>query len=236
MAEILVNQETAESMIESAMLLLGVLASGQSANPQEKVDGLADLNRLLDSWNQRRELIYEISRHKFTLTADQNPHTIGLATGSGSNGNMVIARPQMIEDAALIPQGTTIELPVTILSNQQYRGIRNKELSSTSPTDLWYEREWPLGNIWLWPKPSDAAELVLWVWNQLPSGMILAEKFNVPPGYRRAIRYNLAVEIASRYGKKLAEADEIMGISQSSVAHLAGLNLGKRMDENSKGS
>ena len=236
MAEILVNQETAETMIESAMLLLGALASGQSASDQEKVDGLASLNRLLDSWNQRRELIYEIGRHKFTLTANQNPHTIGLAAGSGSAGDMAIARPQMIEEAALIPAGTTIELPVNILTNRQYRGIRNKELSSTAPTDLWYERDWPLGKVWLWPEPSAAAELVLWVWQQLPSGMLLADEFNVPPGYRRAILYNLAVEIASRFGRKLVDGEEILMISQTSLAHLAGLNLGKRMDENSKGS
>ena len=233
MAEIQTNQETAQDMIESSMRLIGAIGRGQSAAAQEHAAGLEVLNRLLDSWNQRRELIYEVSRNEATLTGNRNPHTIGLAVGSGSVGDIAVVRPQMIEDASVIPAGTTIELPVKVLTRDEYRAIPNKELSATYPTDLWYEREWPLGKIWLYPEPSGAAKLVYYVWKQLPSGMVLADEFSVPPGYLQAIRYTLAVEFAPEYGRMLEAGNPVLMTSQTSIAHLAARNLDKRMDDKS---
>ena len=233
MAEIQTNQETAEDMIESSMRLIGAIGRGQTAADQEHEEGLKVLNRLLDSWNQRRELIYEVSRNEATLTANQNPHTIGLAVGGGSDGDIAVVRPQMIEEASIIPDGSNFELPVNVLTRAEYRAIPNKELSAPYPTELWYEREWPLGKIWLYPEPSGAAELVFYVWKQLPSGMELDDRFSVPPGYRQAIRYNLAVELAPEYGRMLEEGNPVLMISRTSIAHLAARNLDKRMDDDS---
>ena len=88
MALIQADQETAEDMIESSMRLIGAIGRGHTAADQEHEEGLEVLNRLLDSWNQRRELIYEVSRNVATLTANRNPHTIGLAAGGGNNGDI----------------------------------------------------------------------------------------------------------------------------------------------------
>ena len=231
MADIQATQETAQDMIESAMRLIGALARGQSASDDEHEDGLAVLNNILDSWNQRRELIYEVSRNEFVLTADQNPHTIGLAVAGGSAGDIGVVRPQMIENVSVSPANQSTELPVNILTRDEYRDIPNKTLSASYPTDLWYEREWPLGKIWLYPKPSGAAKLIFYVWKQLPSGMELDDRFSVPPGYLRAIRYNLAVDIASEYGRMLEEGHRVVVISRTSIAHIAARNLDKSMDD-----
>ena len=236
MAEIQAEQETAEEMIESSMILIGAIARDQSASPRELKDGLLTLNNIIDAWNQRRELIYEVSRNEGVLTADTNPHTIGLAVTGGSAGDINIVRPQMIENASVIPAGTTIELPVKVLTNAQYRAIPNKGVSAEYPTDLWYEREWPLGKIWLYPEPSGAAKLIFYAWKQLPSGLVLDEHFSVPPGYLRALRFNLAVEIASEYGQVLPEGHRVVMIAQTSIADLAVRNLDKRMDETNEGS
>lgn len=233
MAEIQTDQETAEDMIESSMRLIGAIGRGHTAAAQEHDEGLEVLNRLLDSWNQRRELIYEVSRNEATLTADQNPHTIGLAVGAGNDGDIPVVRPQMIEEASVIPAGTVIELPVNVLTRSEYRAIPNKTISATYPTDLWYEREWPLGKIFLYPEPSAAAKLIYYVWKQLPSGMALADRFNVPPGYLQAIRYNLAVELAPEYGRMIEASSPVLMTAQTSIAHLAARNLDKRMDDNS---
>ena len=139
----------------------------------------------------------------------------------------------MIEEASVKPAGTAIELPVNVLTRAEYRAIPNKDLSATYPTDLWYEREWPLGKIFLYPEPSAAATLIYYVWKQLPSGMALADRFNVPPGYLQAIRYNLAVELAPEYGRMLEEGNPVPMTAQTSIAHLAARNLDKRMDDNS---
>ena len=166
------------------MLKAGVLARGASASSRELTDGLADLNNMIESWNLTRTLIYEVSRESLTLTANTNPHTIGLAVDDGSNGDFAIVRPQNIQSASIIQSGR--EFPIRILSEEEHQEIPSKDTTSSTPAALWYEREWPLGKIYLYPVPSTAATLIIYVWHQLDSGLALADELSVPPGYLRA--------------------------------------------------
>ena len=222
MAEIRSNQPTAQSVIESAMRLIGVIARGQSASAEEQKYGLATLNDMIESWNLQRVLIYETSRELCTLAANKNPHTIGLAFDGGQAGDFNIARPPNIQGASLIQLGTNTELAIRILSKEQYQRIPNKGTVGTYPNELWYEREWPLGKIHLYPVPAEASQLVLYIWKQLDSGLALTDKFKVPPGYLRAIRFNLAVELASEFG--MVASKEVSRIAMESKAAIASLN------------
>ena len=222
MAEIQTSQPTARDLIESSMRLIGALVQGRSAATRELEAGIAVLNSMLESWNLQKPLIYEVSREEFDLS-NKNPHTIGLATGSGEDGDFAVARPPKIQSASVLT-GTT-ERPVDILSDSKWQRIPHKRTQSNYPYELWYEREWPLGKIWLYPEPSGSSSLILNLWHQLPSGMVLAERFNVPPGYLRAIRFNLAVELASEWGRNPPEY--VSRISKESKAAVASVNRSK---------
>jgi hypothetical protein len=50
------------------------------------------------------------------------------------------------------------------------------------------------------PVPSAADTLVLYTWQQLSRFAATSDTFDLPPGYARAIRYNLALELAPEYG------------------------------------
>ena len=205
MTQIRASQTTAQDLIETSLRLLNELARGESASSDERNDALEFLNDLLESWNLQYHLIFETSRESFALTANQNPHTIGLDFNSSGAGDFDIVRPPAIKSASTIPSGATMELPVSLLDQDQWNEITDKTTASAYPTKLWYERDWPLGRIWLYPKPTEAATLILYLWQQLESGMALGDRFSVPPGYLRALRFNLAVELASEFGKQIPE-------------------------------
>ena len=134
-----------------------------------------------------------------------------------------MARPPKIQSASVVT-GTT-ERPIEILSDSKWQRIPHKGTQSNYPYELWYEREWPLGKIWLYPEPTGNSSLVLNLWHQLPSGLLLSDRFSVPPGYLRAIRFNLAVEIASELDRNPPEY--VVRISKSAKAAIASVNRNK---------
>lgn len=205
------------------MLLFGAVARGQSPTQQELNDGLDALNDLIDSWNTERQYIYEISRESFDLTSGRNPHTIGLAVGpAGVNGDLAVVRPPYIEGASVQQDEASTEYPIDVISRAQWQGIPYKNTGSSYPHALWYEREFPLGKIWLYPSPAGAVRLTLYVWKQLDSGMTLASEFVLPPAYARAIRFNLAVEMAPEFGRR--PEPDVARIARASKAQIARLN------------
>ena len=221
MPSIRAEQPLARTMVESALRLAGVIArKGQDPTTEELNDCLAFLNDMLESWNIQRLFIYETSRETFPLTPNRNPHTIGLASGVHGDGDFATAWPPKIESASVIQSET--EIPVEILSKNQYQGLSNKNAASTFPTDLWHERSWPLAKIHLYPVPSSASTLVLYLWKQLNSGLELDTRLSVPQGYLRAIRFNLAVETALDYG--LSVNPDVSRIARESKAAIGNLN------------
>ena len=183
-------------------------------------DGLRRLNNMLESWNRDPALTYEITRDVFTLTADQNPHTIGLDVDGAGAGDFDVVRPLKIKDASIIMAGESNEIQLAILSEKQWQDIPAKETSSKLPRSLWYEREFPVGKIHLYPIPDEAAtKLVLYIREQLPSGLILLDKLNLPPGYARALEYALALDIAPGLG--VVPSPDVLRIVMESKAAVA---------------
>ena len=181
------------------MRLVKKLRVGQSATDDQLNSGLGFLNELLESWNLDGSMIYEQSRDIHTLTGGRNPHTIGKAFDGGGAGDIDIPRPVNIQEASIITAEGS-EYPIDPTSKERYQEISTKDTGSDISTRFWYEREWPLGKIHLYPVPSSGVQLVLYTWQPLPSGLGLDDRLSLPPGYMRALRFNLAIELAADYG------------------------------------
>ena len=199
MADILSSQPTALKLIERSMRLVKQLSVGQSATDDQLNSGLGLLNELLESWNLDGSMIYEQSREVHNLTGGHNPHTIGKSFNGGDAGDIDIPRPVNIQEASIISAEGS-EYPIDLTSKERYQEISTKDTGSDISTRFWYEREWPLAKIHLYPVPASGVQLVLYTWKPLPSGLSLADKLSLPPGYMRALRFNLAIELAADYG------------------------------------
>jgi hypothetical protein len=167
---------------------------------------------MIDSWSNESLMIPNKVREVFTLTASKGVYTIGPA------GDFITARPMQIENALLQVTTTTptLELPIKILNKYQYAGIILKATQSTYPLYLYAEGTYPAETIDLWPVPSKVSNIALYSWKQLQTFADLSTVVVLPPGYHRAIRYNLAIELAPEYGKTISA--EVAKIAADSLA------------------
>jgi hypothetical protein len=131
-------------------------------------------------------------------------------------GNFAIPRPLSITNAftRITASGNTgLDYPITIEGRDKYTRIGLKGVSGPWPTMLYYDPTFPLGNIYFYPNPSQAGTLHLWTDTILSDFQTTTQAINLPQGYARAIKKNLALELAPEYGKTpsallIKQADE----------------------------
>lgn len=165
---------TAESLVYSALRLLGVIRAGQTASPEVLDDGLHALNDLIDSWSTERLMVYSLSRDLIDMTgADTYEH--GEAGGS---------RPR-IEAVGLISSGS--ETPVEVLTRDTWAAGRD---------GVWCDYDWPVSTLRVRPTPATGTQLVLYTWRTVGTFSDLKEEVALPPGYAVALKYCLAAALA----------------------------------------
>lgn len=190
------------TLITSSLRLLGVLASGEAPSSAESTDALSSLNDLIDSWSNEQLLIPNKVREVFPLVASQQTYTMG------TGGNFNTSRAQKIENCLIQLAGTSplLELPMTLMTKDEYAAVLLKTLSSSFPLFMYNDHSYPLDNINVWPVPSGSTNsLVIYSWKPLSTLAALTTAISLPPGYLRALRYALALELSSEYGRPLPE-------------------------------
>lgn len=212
--------DTARDLIEGAMRLIGALASGENATADEATNGLTALNDLIDGWSTERLVIPNVVREVFALTASQQTYTMG------TGGDFNTTRPQKIERALIQFTGQTpaIELPMKILNTPEYAGVILKTITSTFPHLIYSDNAYPTTNISVWPVPDNSNySIVLYSVKTLSQLSNLSTTLSLPPGYQRALRYALAIEISPEYGKEVSEV--IVGIANQAKAEIKRANV-----------
>lgn len=193
---------TGRDLVSASARLLGVLATGETLSAQEATDGLATLNRMLDSWSEEKLLVYARVREVFALTPGQSSRTLG------TGGNFNTARPQAIAQARLLVNG--LEYPVDILSEAEWAAIADKSVQTEIPTAIYPEGTYPLETVNIYPVPSAANSLVLYSWKPLSTVATLDTAISLPPGYERALVFNLAVDLAPEYGRPVPDRVDLV--------------------------
>lgn len=211
---------SANTLITRALQLIGVCAAGEIPTPDDLNDGLATLNDMVDAWATERLTIYTEARQTKVLTPLQQTYTIG----SGANIN--VARPLWIHNAGIIPIGQTNEIRIDVIADDEWAKVAIKSLQSTFPTTMYYDYNFNssgYGNINVWPIPTTAPTLVLYLPQAISTFADGTTSYSFPPGYERMIRFNLALELAPEYGKPIDPA--VAAIAMQSKANVKRANI-----------
>jgi hypothetical protein len=134
----------------------------------------------------------------FAFVANQQDYTIG----PNAADLTVTSRPVTIDAANVILQSPSpvVRNPITIhTSYQWWASISVRDVTTTFPTDLYYETDFPNGTLKFWPVPTTTYGFELFVRNTL-SLVTLNSTLNYPPGYQDAITLTLAEYLAPSYG------------------------------------
>ena len=191
---------TARDVITDALRELGVLAAGETATTDDADSGLQSLNRLIDQWAAESLLIYSETRTETAVVPSQASYTVG------AGGDINVAWPRFLEDVRW--QDTTpspdAEYPLRKLTDRDWQRLGQKDLTSVYPSEYYYNPTFPFGTLWLWPIPTGTTlQIVTYHKAAVAEFTALNTVLSLPPGYRRMLVKNLALDLAPSYGKQV---------------------------------
>ncbi len=210
---------TVRKLITSALRLISVVQANESPTAGDTDVTLEALEGMIDSWSNDSLMIYTYNPYTFNTVAGQQDYTLG------DGGDWDVARPMNIQQAKWHYTAAGIQpvdMPIYIANDAQWASIAVKSLSTSIPTVLYDNGNYPLRTISLWPIPSPAQPIILWLMQPLLNFTTLDEVVSMPPGYIRALKYCLAVEIAPEFGKQLSQ--EVVAIAVKAKSELKSIN------------
>ena len=216
---------TASSMVIRALRLIGEKEVGGSLSSAEQTAYLSDLNAMMESWSLERLMCYHEVEDSKALTVSDASYTIG------SGGDWNTTRPTTITQA-WIRDSSNLDSPVEIINQQAYNLIVQKTVDGTYPQYLYYDTAYSTarGTIYIYPEPSAALTLYITSWKQLTQFATIGETVALPPGYQRAIEFNLAVELAGGFKSVSAEVAKIARESKAAIKSFNQPSVFMRLD------
>ncbi len=181
---------TVRDIITGAVRLLGTLRKGETLSADDVQDGFVALNDMIASWGNDSLLINARAWESFNIGAGSS-YTLGV----GQTINTT--RPSSIQDAFV--RIGNIDYTLTPLTDVEYERIPYKNLSSNIPQWYNYDNGFPTGIIRIYPYLSVSAELHLLSEKPITEFTDVNQTIVVTPGTNRALRSNLALELAPEY-------------------------------------
>lgn len=198
-------------LINGAFRLLGVLASGENPTASESQDGLSSLNDMLESWKNERLMVFSILPTTMTLVPGKQTYSLG------PTGDLAIERPTELDQISYLytTNGSPIiNMNVPLLNLDQWNQILVPSTTSTIPQFAYLDDSYPNRNLMFYPVPSIVNNTNLFLWGQIDAFPDIFTDILLPPGYQRALRYNLAVELAAEYGTQASQS--VMAVASES--------------------
>jgi hypothetical protein len=208
---------TAFDQIKAALRLIGQLAEGEEPTPQAAQDALNAMNQMIDSWNTERLSVFNTQDQTYLWPVGEITRTLG------PSGDFVGNRPVLLDDATYYrdPQ-TNVSFGIKFINQQQYDGIAVKTVTSTYPQVMWINMEYPNITMTVYPKPTRLLEWHFISIEELSRPATLNTELFFPPGYLRAFKYNLAMEIANEFG--VEPMPQVVRIAMTSKRNLKRIN------------
>jgi hypothetical protein len=203
---------TARDIIKGSLRLIGALATGETPPAEESNDALFALNGMLDSWSNENLIINAVTREEFTLVGGQAAYSFG--PGGDFDSSRPIGIERVLIQNTQVPQN---EIPVEIITMHEFASIPTKDVQGSIPTQVFIDGTFPNETLNFYPVPSEGTTVVIYSQKPLLNLPSLNTSISLPTGYERAIRYNLAMEIAPEYGREASNTVVVVAMRSKEV-------------------
>lgn len=211
---------TARQLIKSALRKIGAITKNENPTADEAVDGLQALNGILSSWSNDSTKIYARAIESFVLTSGDGEYTIG----AGADFNTT--RPVSIVSAYV--RSGDVDYTLEKVTDSDFADIGFKSVQGI-PRYINYDYNYATGKIKLYPVPGSGYTLYLISEKELSTIASLDTDIAFPPGWERALIYNLALDLSPEYGQPVTQ--EIYSIaSEAKTAITTAILRNKTMD------
>lgn len=209
---------TPSTIVIRSLQILGEMAIGDTLVSAQEVAYLSVLNNMVDSWSIDDLMIYQTIQESFALTTAAVSYTIGPA------GTVSTIRPLEIK-YAFIRDAANLDSELRLLDQPSYNRIVLKSSGNTYPQYLYYDNLLSvsgLSTLNLYPAPSAGLSCFIDSTKVLQSFPLITTSVNLPPGYLRALEFNLACDIAPGF---VPIPPDVLRIAKESKAALKSANL-----------
>jgi hypothetical protein len=192
---------TVRKLITGAMRLINVVQANENPSADDMDIAVQALDAMTDSWSNDSYMIYTMNPYNFLTSPGVQQYTLG------PGGDWNTTRPMAINQAYVHYLGAgsqPVDMPIVLANDAQWASIAVKSIQTTFPTVLYDNGNYPLRTINLWPIPNMEQTITLWLWQPLLDLSDLDGEVTFPPGYERAFRFCLAVELAPEFGKEVS--------------------------------
>jgi len=205
---------TVSQVLTRAGQALGYTGRNEVLSAADANDALAAFNAMLDSWSGEGLASYANQTISAPLVIGTQSYTIG------SGGTINTTRPDNILQA-WIRDSQNLDFPVEVVPQDEWNGIVMKSNTSQIPQVLFYDPQYPLGIVYVFPVPLIGYTLMFNAIIQQSTFSSLPMSISSPPGYERAYILNLALELISvgfpcmlqdkEYGRLIDNASQAKG-------------------------
>lgn len=214
---------TALQLIRDGLGLTNSVGVDQTLTADETADGLRVLNDLMEDWSTQSLAVWGQANQTFNTIANQAVYTIGT---SGADWTAT-ARPVGISDPAYSVINS-VTFPCISIGQDEYNRIAVKGQTQQFPDFYLFVNDFPLGRITLWPVPSAVTPITFSIDRVLAQVAAAGTTLSFPPGYAKAFKYALGVELAPIFGKSIRNYPDVLDIARSTFAHIKRVNSKKR--------
>ena len=220
-----------------AMVKIGAIDPTEIPDGQEAQDVQAQANILIDSWNAAGAYVWANLFFTGLLIPNHQPLLIGPTGDVGWNQAAgILQRPVKILDANILLNAlggppwigqVTVRLTVRVHQDKGSWWAAKKApgVASVTPTDIYYEPDYPNGSMFVWVVPTVAYPLELLLQTLLAQYQ-LNDVVNLPQGGLMAFVYSLAEMIAPDFD--LPWTANLEQLKRAALRRFTALNIATR--------
>lgn len=233
---------TTRELLNGAHRLLGLVNSGNVLPESVYQDNLVALNQMIDSWSTERLAVFCTQDMTYFWPAGERIRTLGptgdfiYLLGAQSDTPIVTqgddyigvsgsqpSRPILLEDSTYFRDPTTnVSYGIKFINQLQYNNIAVKTVQSTYPQVMFVNMTFPDITLSVYPVPNRQLEFHFISVQPLANPTTLETNLEFPPGYLRAFRYNLALELAPEFN--VEPSSEVRRVAMYSKRNLKRIN------------
>jgi len=201
---------TGLDILTDALIENGMLAPGEPVDGETGQWAFRSLNDLLNLWAARKAYVYSTNFTQYTVPANTAPVLLG---PTGTAGFIVPQRPVRIESCAvrLNFSGGLVDAPRLRIQDAAWWAANSvKNITSTIPTDLYYDAAWENGGLYFWPIPNVNTLILLETWQAINELAAITDPIggatgpnSLPQAYRAALKWSLAEALCPGGSKEL---------------------------------
>ncbi len=188
---------TVLSIVTQALQEIGAYGQGETLSAYNAQVCLLRFQNQLDAWQADALTLAVNAQLTFTIPSGVLNFTIG------PTGDIVAQRPVYIEAMNYVVPGSAPEVETVMapMNDDQFNALSIKELSSSLPTQYYYNTSFTLPNgvMFVWPTPTQDVKVYVYAKQGPAVPAALSSSVTGPAGYQDAFMYQLALRLCTPF-------------------------------------